>query len=470
MKIPVRCSNMSLLLDALKQAEENKKKTPDPAPTDDSSGLSLENLDGDHETEASDAVSITEHVETYQETSPSEEIVVSEPDVISDQMQEEALSAELLELTAEQIPVATPTPAPAPEKQQIEVEVVAPQVINEQVSPPDQPVKATLDPALNIFSVGSGKATKAGGSKRVLLLLLLCIVIFMAMLLIYLWLSQQQPAPGFADDRLQEILETEEFLQEAPRLPTVVAAALIEAQQAVLAKPEVKGVTADSGQASAVLQPANSSEDNEQIRVVPKQIIEIRKRTLSSQVSERLSRAYDALATGKYTQAKTDYETVLAERPKQVDALLGLAKIYSHENNPLAARQLYEKVLRNDESIAVAQLGLLHTYQDESSFEKVNLLQDLSEKYPQSSQIAVARGHELAKQNRWPEAQNAYFQAFSLSPQNAAYAYNLAISLDEMEKYGAAKQYYKEALLLNQKTSTLLDIAPLQQRLLQLGE
>ena len=43
-------------------------------------------------------------------------------------------------------------------------------------------------------------------------------------------------------------------------------------------------------------------------------------------------------------------------------------------------------------------------------------------------------GNQLAQQGRWSEAQQEYFKAFASEPDNADFAYNLAVSLDHLRQ------------------------------------
>jgi tetratricopeptide (TPR) repeat protein len=45
----------------------------------------------------------------------------------------------------------------------------------------------------------------------------------------------------------------------------------------------------------------------------------------------------------------------------------------------------------------------------------------------------------------WPQAQQAYFQAHHLEPDNADYAYNLAVSLDHLRQPKLALNFYRRA-------------------------
>jgi tetratricopeptide (TPR) repeat protein len=55
-------------------------------------------------------------------------------------------------------------------------------------------------------------------------------------------------------------------------------------------------------------------------------------------------------------------------------------------------------------------------------------------------------GNLYADQKRWSEAQAAYFEAYRGAPDNADYAYNLAVSLDQLRQHPAALSYYERAL------------------------
>jgi len=62
-------------------------------------------------------------------------------------------------------------------------------------------------------------------------------------------------------------------------------------------------------------------------------------------------------------------------------------------------------------------------------------------------------GNQYAQQGRWAEAQQAYFKAFATDPDNADYAFNLAVSLDQLHQPALALEYYRRALALAEKRS-----------------
>jgi tetratricopeptide (TPR) repeat protein len=78
-------------------------------------------------------------------------------------------------------------------------------------------------------------------------------------------------------------------------------------------------------------------------------------------------------------------------------------------------------------------------------------------------------GNQLAQQGRWVEAQQEYFKAFAAEPDNADYAYNVAVSLDHMRRPPLALEYYQRAIALAKARSASFDIAAAEQRAAQLA-
>ena len=64
---------------------------------------------------------------------------------------------------------------------------------------------------------------------------------------------------------------------------------------------------------------------------------------------------------------------------------------------------------------------------------------------PSAPALHFALGNVYAGESRWNEAQQAYFNAYSLEPANPDYRFNLAISLDRLGQHALAKRFYLEA-------------------------
>ena len=78
------------------------------------------------------------------------------------------------------------------------------------------------------------------------------------------------------------------------------------------------------------------------------------------------------------------------------------------------------------------------------------------------------QGNQLAAQSRWPEAQQAYFNAHRADPGNADYCYNLAISLDRIREPRLARDFYRKAIELSRGRVAGFDLARAQLRLDQI--
>ena len=78
-------------------------------------------------------------------------------------------------------------------------------------------------------------------------------------------------------------------------------------------------------------------------------------------------------------------------------------------------------------------------------------------RYPYSSALQMALGNLYASQSRWTEAQQTFFEAFRLDPENADASYNLAVSLDHLGQGKLALDYYQRSLAASQKQAVQFD-------------
>jgi len=157
-----------------------------------------------------------------------------------------------------------------------------------------------------------------------------------------------------------------------------------------------------------------------------------------------LNNAYEAYQRGQLDEAHRLY-TQAAARERSVDALLGLAVIAGARNRDEEATRLYREVLDRDPRNAAAQAALLDLLGNTDRQATESRLKTLIERSPNPN-LQQTLGNLYAEQNRWGEAQTAYYEAFRAAPNNADYAYNLAVSLDRLHQPQAALGYYEKAL------------------------
>lgn len=178
--------------------------------------------------------------------------------------------------------------------------------------------------------------------------------------------------------------------------------------------------------------------------------------------------AYQAYQRGEYAIAAQGYREVLNKDAHNRDALLGLAAIAQQRNQEETAQYYYRQVLLLDPRDPVAQAAMSAYGANNGADTESQLKQRLSEQ-PRSGALNYALGNVYAEQSRWAEAQQAYFNAYTLEASNAQYAYNLAISLDHLGQHKAAVQYYQKALMLDVNYNSGFDHAKAQQRLNELN-
>ena len=184
-------------------------------------------------------------------------------------------------------------------------------------------------------------------------------------------------------------------------------------------------------------------------------------------INPELSSAYDALQAGRLEAARAHYQRVLQQEPRNLDALLGQAAIEARMGQASEAGRLYLRVLEAEPGNLYAQAGFLGLMGGADPAGSEARLKQLLASQP-AAFLYFALGNLYAGHGRWPEAQQAYFQAFHLEPASADHAYNLAVSLDQLNQPRQALDYYKQALMLSRGRSASFDVRALEARISQL--
>lgn len=191
-------------------------------------------------------------------------------------------------------------------------------------------------------------------------------------------------------------------------------------------------------------------------------------------VNPILQNAYAAYTNGEDTKAQRLYKQVLQTDTRNVDAMLGLAAIAQKQNRMDDAAGWYRKVIELDPKNPFAQASLasntlstqLQSNGAEDMIANESRLKNLIAQQPDNASLQAALGSYYADQNQWPSAQQAYFEAYRLAPNNADFAFNLAASLDQMGKQKLALPYYKRALEQQLKSgNSQIDAAAIRARI-----
>jgi Flp pilus assembly protein TadD len=175
-----------------------------------------------------------------------------------------------------------------------------------------------------------------------------------------------------------------------------------------------------------------------------------------------LSNAYLAYRSGKYEQAQQLYQEALKLDGQNIDAILGLAVISQRRGTDSLAAHYYAKALSLDPRNAVANAGMSALTTGDN---RESRLKSLLNEQQDSSALHFALGNRYAEQARWAEAQQAYFNAYRLEPNNSELAFNLAVSLDRLGQKLSAAQYYQRALQLDPEQHAGFDHKLISQRI-----
>ncbi len=250
-----------------------------------------------------------------------------------------------------------------------------------------------------------------------------------------------------------------------PAAPAATAPAAPSARRAAPVEPPVEPAVEPRrprpSQRIAEVQPAPAAASREPAASVMRN---------APQINPRVEAGYTAYTAGDLAKARSEYEQALRDEPTNRDALLGLAAIDVRSGRYESAEALYMRVLETDPRDPQAQAALISLRSGRSdplateSRVKTMLAQD-----PSAHVLNFALGNELALQNRWAEAQQQYFKAYSAEPDNADFAYNLAVSLDHLRKPREALDYYQRAIGLSQKRSASFDLAAAKARAAELA-
>lgn len=238
------------------------------------------------------------------------------------------------------------------------------------------------------------------------------------------------------------------------------------------AKPETPVVAAPTAPAAApaAAPPAPARRATRPAQPAPAgpEQIRIRRSQTVPAVDPDLAAGYQSLSQGDSQAARGSYERALRNDPASRDAMLGLAAADAMLGNAPEALRLYQRVLELDPRDPLANAGIVALRPPGDPAQAESRLKLLLAQHPESAALHFTLGNVYAGQSRWAEAQQAYFRAYSLEPSNADYAFNLAVSLDQINQRRLAADHYRKALALGGSGARGFDRAQAEQRLQEL--
>ena len=185
-------------------------------------------------------------------------------------------------------------------------------------------------------------------------------------------------------------------------------------------------------------------------------------------VNADLLDAYGALRNADYPRARALYARLVLADPLNADVQLGMATAFARSGDAASAARHYRQVLVIDPRNGMALAGLL-AVSDTKSPSLEGELRALVSRNPETSSLRFTLGNLYASERRWVEAQQAYFEAYRLESDNADYMYNLAVSLDQLKQPKLALDYYQKALSARIKVGGQFDQAAVSRRIKDLA-
>jgi len=308
--------------------------------------------------------------------------------------------------------------------------------------------------AQNLFDAKQGRS--APPNRRMALVLGLLTLIAAAGIGVYFWL-QLQPAGTFGlggpPIARPPLPPPQAAAPASPaNTPPATAAASPAAAGDAKAPPAVTAAAARPVAAEPADEPASP------IRVTTAKII----------LNPSLTTAYAAYQAGNYDLARSEYSQVLSNDPNNLDALHGMAAIALRLRQPAVAEEFYTRSIEADPKDALAQAGLIGLRGQSDPLQAETRLNLMLAAQPDLPAINFALGTLYASQSRWNEAQAAYFRAYRGEPDNADTLFNLAVSLDHLNQFKLALQYYNLALAAAANRPSSFDKAQVAARLKEL--
>ena len=144
---------------------------------------------------------------------------------------------------------------------------------------------------------------------------------------------------------------------------------------------------------------------------------------------------------------RSECEQRLVAAPDDADTMIALAIIAERQQRLLEAEQFRRKARRsNPDSPLVMADMIAESTASGTTRQAEERLKRWIAAHPDAAALHFAQGNLLARQGRWYEAEQAYFNAVVQEGDNPDFLFNLAVSLDHLRQHSQARQHYRLAL------------------------
>jgi len=229
--------------------------------------------------------------------------------------------------------------------------------------------------------------------------------------------------------------------------------------------------TAIAAQASATVVNArakNTAGTNRPVANQKNTVINFKKFRKQNPISSLLGKAWSAYQLGDYNTAEAAYTKVLQREANNRDALLGMGAIAIKKGETARARAAYINLLQLDPRDSIANAALVNLEKSQTDTLTESKLKFMLQRQTDAPHLHFALGNIYAQQQLWPEAQKSYFNAWQGNNKNADYAFNLAVSLDQIGEKKQASRFYQASLKLAQGQNISFSIETVETRISQL--
>ena len=171
------------------------------------------------------------------------------------------------------------------------------------------------------------------------------------------------------------------------------------------------------------------------------------KQRKAPEVAATLNSAYENFKLQHYEEALALYRQAMATDENSIDANLGVGSVLFELKDYQSALRYFERVLASDSFniLAISKKAEILKLQNKD-YQDPGFLPVSGEYFSEDASNYFYLGQVHASNGEWKKAQEAFFQAHSMDKDNDLYAYNLAVSLDQLQKRTLALPYYEKVL------------------------